>query len=174
MASFRAVTRPLHELIDPGWAQALDPVAAQLRQMGDFLRAEVRAGRMPAELLPIQSGVGNVANAVLAGLGTSMNPQCVVVGGELAETGDVLLGPLREAVQRRVLLNQVAPLEVVPAALGQRAEVMGALVMALRSADVPVYADDDASVGGAQDDEDTGARRDEVAGARDGRVDGRG
>lgn len=34
----------------------------------DFLRHEVRAGRMPAELLPIQSGVGNVANAVLAGL----------------------------------------------------------------------------------------------------------
>ncbi len=34
----------------------------------DFLRAEVRAGRMPASLLPLQSGVGNVANAVLAGL----------------------------------------------------------------------------------------------------------
>ncbi|WP_235734991.1 acetyl-CoA hydrolase/transferase family protein [Nocardioides alcanivorans] len=34
----------------------------------DFLRHEVAAGRMPADLLPIQSGVGNVANAVLAGL----------------------------------------------------------------------------------------------------------
>ncbi|WP_340540271.1 acetyl-CoA hydrolase/transferase family protein [Nocardioides sp. GXZ039] len=34
----------------------------------DFLRHEVAAGRMPPELLPIQSGVGNVANAVLAGL----------------------------------------------------------------------------------------------------------
>ena len=34
----------------------------------DFLRAEVRSGRMPASLLPLQSGVGNVANAVLAGL----------------------------------------------------------------------------------------------------------
>ncbi len=37
----------------------------------DFLRHEVAAGRMPPELLPIQSGVGNVANAVLAGLGSS-------------------------------------------------------------------------------------------------------
>ncbi|MGN0064314.1 MAG: acetyl-CoA hydrolase/transferase C-terminal domain-containing protein, partial [Nocardioides sp.] len=37
----------------------------------DFLRAEVAAGRMPADLLPIQSGVGNVANAVLEGLGAS-------------------------------------------------------------------------------------------------------
>ena len=37
----------------------------------DFLRHEVSAGRMPPELLPLQSGVGNVANAVLAGLGDS-------------------------------------------------------------------------------------------------------
>ncbi|MFS3130610.1 acetyl-CoA hydrolase/transferase family protein [Nocardioides sp. Bht2] len=36
-----------------------------------FLRQEVAAGRMPANLLPLQSGVGNVANAVLAGLGAS-------------------------------------------------------------------------------------------------------
>lgn len=34
----------------------------------DFLRHEVAAGRMPPGLLPLQSGVGNVANAVLAGL----------------------------------------------------------------------------------------------------------
>jgi succinyl-CoA:acetate CoA-transferase len=37
----------------------------------DFLRHEVAAGRMPPSLLPLQSGVGNVANAVLAGLGDS-------------------------------------------------------------------------------------------------------
>lgn len=34
----------------------------------DFLTAEVRRGRLPDQLLPIQSGVGNIANAVLAGL----------------------------------------------------------------------------------------------------------
>lgn len=34
-----------------------------------FLKAEVEAGRQPKELRPIQSGVGNVANAVLTGLG---------------------------------------------------------------------------------------------------------
>lgn len=37
----------------------------------EFLRHEVRAGRMPPSLLPLQSGVGNVANAVLAGIGRS-------------------------------------------------------------------------------------------------------
>ncbi len=34
----------------------------------DFLAHEVTVGRMPASLLPLQSGVGNIANAVLAGL----------------------------------------------------------------------------------------------------------
>ncbi len=34
----------------------------------EFLGVEVRKGRLPRELLPIQSGVGNIANAVLFGL----------------------------------------------------------------------------------------------------------
>ena len=33
----------------------------------EFLNAEIKAGRMPKNLLPLQSGVGNVANAVMAG-----------------------------------------------------------------------------------------------------------
>ena len=37
-------------------------------QIIDFLDHEVKAGRLPKNLLPLQSGVGNVANAVLAGL----------------------------------------------------------------------------------------------------------
>jgi succinyl-CoA:acetate CoA-transferase len=34
----------------------------------DFFDGEVKAGRMPKSLLPLQSGVGNIANAVLVGL----------------------------------------------------------------------------------------------------------
>lgn len=34
----------------------------------DFLSNEVKHGRLPKDLLPLQSGVGNVANAVLVGL----------------------------------------------------------------------------------------------------------
>jgi len=31
--------------VDPGWAQALEPVAGRIAAMGDFLRAEIAAGR---------------------------------------------------------------------------------------------------------------------------------
>jgi succinyl-CoA:acetate CoA-transferase len=37
----------------------------------DFLKHEVARGRLPANLLPLQSGVGNIPNAVLAGLASS-------------------------------------------------------------------------------------------------------
>nr|WP_304050536.1 uracil-DNA glycosylase [Jatrophihabitans endophyticus] len=35
----------MSEILDPGWAAALEPVAPQIAAMGDFLRAEVAAGR---------------------------------------------------------------------------------------------------------------------------------
>jgi uracil-DNA glycosylase len=37
--------KPLAELVDPGWAAALEPVAGRITQLGEFLRAEVAAGR---------------------------------------------------------------------------------------------------------------------------------
>jgi len=39
------VRKPLPELIAPDWAEALAPVAGRISAMGDFLRAELAAGR---------------------------------------------------------------------------------------------------------------------------------
>ncbi len=37
--------RPLSEIVESGWAKALEPVAGQVAAMGDFLREEIAAGR---------------------------------------------------------------------------------------------------------------------------------
>ena len=37
--------RPLTDLVDPGWARALEPVVDVVARMGEFLRGEVAAGR---------------------------------------------------------------------------------------------------------------------------------
>ncbi|MDR7085985.1 uracil-DNA glycosylase [Aeromicrobium panaciterrae] len=37
--------KPLSELMDPEWAEALEPVAANIEAMGQFLREEIAAGR---------------------------------------------------------------------------------------------------------------------------------
>ena len=89
----------------------------------------------------VVADAGAQIGAVVASLGMVMNPQMVVVGGELAESGEVLLGPMRTAITRRMVVNQIAPVEVVPAVLGTRAEVMGALLLALQAAEVPVMSD---------------------------------
>jgi len=56
----------------PDGVRPLAPVDDSARRMAshliEFLRHEVKKSRLPENLLPLQSGVGNVANAVLAGL----------------------------------------------------------------------------------------------------------
>ena len=51
------MARPLHEILDDGWARALAPVEPQVHAMGDFLRAEVAAGRpyLPAPDLVLRA-----------------------------------------------------------------------------------------------------------------------
>lgn len=39
------IPKPLAELVDPGWAEALAPVADRIAALGEFLRAETAAGR---------------------------------------------------------------------------------------------------------------------------------
>ncbi|MDR3589167.1 MAG: acetyl-CoA hydrolase/transferase family protein [Negativicutes bacterium] len=45
-----------------------DDAKAMSRHLIEFFNSEIKAGRMPKNLLPLQSGVGSVANAVVAGL----------------------------------------------------------------------------------------------------------
>ncbi len=49
-----------------------DEVTDKIGQnVANFLAGEIKSGRIPKEFLPIQSGVGNIANAVMASLGTN-------------------------------------------------------------------------------------------------------
>lgn len=57
----------------PDEVAPFDPSDATTQKIGqnvaEFLAAEIHAGRIPKDFLPLQSGVGNIANAVLAALG---------------------------------------------------------------------------------------------------------
>ncbi len=88
----------------------------------------------------VVADAGAVIGSVVAGLGVAVNPQAIIVGGELAATGEILLAPLRDAVGRGILPNLVMPVRVVPAELGQRAEATGALALVRQETDVPVNA----------------------------------
>lgn len=72
---------------------------------------------------------------VAANLCTVVNPELVVVGGDLAAAGDILLEPLRSALARYSVIS-VAKTPVVAARTGERAEMLGALVLATEEIDV--------------------------------------
>jgi predicted NBD/HSP70 family sugar kinase len=71
----------------------------------------------------IGSGVANLCNLI--------NPSRVVLGGDLAEAGDLVLGPVRDSVARYAIPSAARQLTVVPGTLGGRAEVLGALALVL-------------------------------------------
>jgi predicted NBD/HSP70 family sugar kinase len=74
---------------------------------------------------------GRAVGRVVAGLCNLFNPEMVVVGGELSSAGELLLDPLRESVERYALPAATESLEVVGGELGERANVLGALALAI-------------------------------------------
>ena len=65
-----------------------------------------------------------------AGLINLFNPELVVVGGELAMTGDYLLGPMRMAVNRHAIHLVSQDTRIVRSALGMDAGMTGACLIA--------------------------------------------
>ena len=62
------------------------------------------------------------------------DPELVVVGGQLADAGAILLDPLRAVLAQRTLPSAAGAVDVLPSELGATAEVRGALVVALDKA----------------------------------------
>ena len=73
----------------------------------------------------------------LAGLCNLIDPQRIVVGGELAEVGDIFLNPLRAATARFTLPGSTPTIEIVPGRLGGECGLVGAISLALDSIHLP-------------------------------------
>lgn len=71
----------------------------------------------------VGSGVANLCNL--------LNPSRVVLGGDFADAGDLVLDPIRDSVARYAIPSAARQLSVLPGALGSRAEVLGALALVL-------------------------------------------
>ena len=95
------------------------PGVVQLAQRGDLgcRRVIADVGRQ------IGTGVANLCNL--------LNPRRVILGGDLAEAGDLVLDPIRESVARYAIPSAARQLSVVPGTLGGRAEVLGALALVM-------------------------------------------
>ncbi len=78
---------------------------------------------------------GRAVGVAVANLCNLLNPQCVIVGGDLSAAGDVLLEPLGDSVRRNAIPSTVDDIEIVPGVLGERAELLGALALVMHESD---------------------------------------
>jgi len=129
-------------------ASALIEAVGQVPGVASLRDIVQRANQGDERCGDVLAEAGAAIGSALAGLVLAVNPQVVVVGGELAETGETLVAPLRAALERHVPTNRIAPLEVVRASLGTRAEMVGALALAVQSTDVPLSVDEVVDVAG--------------------------
>jgi predicted NBD/HSP70 family sugar kinase len=73
--------------------------------------------------------VGDAGKAIgraIAATVNLLNPRLVVIGGDLSQAGDVLLDPIRAAIDEDSLVPAAEAVTVVASGLGERAEVLGA------------------------------------------------
>lgn len=71
----------------------------------------------------------------LATVTNLLNPDMIIVGGDMAHAGDLLLDSARRGLRRHVLAG-TATTPIVTAALGDRASMVGAVVLAIDATDL--------------------------------------
>ncbi|WP_225824721.1 ROK family protein [Streptomyces naphthomycinicus] len=89
--------------------------------------AEAVASGDPNAVRVWQDAVDALADGLVTAI-TLLDPRTLIIGGGLAEAGEVLFQPLRAAVRRRVTFQKLPA--VVPAALGDTAGCLGAGLLA--------------------------------------------
>jgi predicted NBD/HSP70 family sugar kinase len=101
----------------------------EVSSLADVVRLAV-AGDAPCRRLVADAG--SAIGVALGGLVNLINPDRIVVGGELGAAGEVLLEPLRHALGRSAVPSAVDAVRVVQGTLGDRAEALGAIALVLR------------------------------------------
>lgn len=82
-------------------------------------------------IVRVVEDAGVAVGKALAAAVVMLNPQVIVVGGDLAAAGDTLLEPIRRTITRNTMLCHAESLRIVPSALGDSAGVRGAAALVL-------------------------------------------
>jgi len=119
--------------------RALEAVQAgkrtQLSQMkpDDLTAKDVAAAARRGDLVAqqVMAEAGEHLGVAMAGLVNIFNPDIIVVGGGVAQIGDLFLEPIRRTVTQRSLPAAADSVRITTAVLGRRSSSLGAVVQAL-------------------------------------------
>ncbi len=105
--------------------KSLDSITAR-----DVVEA-ARRGDLAAQEIIKRSGT--YIGIAIAGLINLINPSTVIIGGGVAQVGDLLTGPIRQAARERSLRASEHRVRITTAMLGRRSSLIGALVQAIHA-----------------------------------------
>ena len=116
---------------------SLFPPSDGMRRLSDLLQsAEAGDGSSRRVIADAGRHIGVAA----ASLCNMFDPEVLVVGGELAQAGEILMAPMRHALERSALATADGLPEIVAAAFGEWAETRGAIAVALEQVAVDARA----------------------------------
>jgi glucokinase len=114
----QGLTTSIAEIVSYDLNKVTPEIISQAAQAGDSIAKDIyeRAG--------FYIGIG-VANLIAI-----ISPQMVVIGGGVAQAGDLLFDPIRRTVRERARVTPIEQVQIVPTQLGTDAGLIGAAVWA--------------------------------------------
>lgn len=73
--------------------------------------------------------MGEYLGIGLASVVNLLNPEKIIIGGGIAQAGDILFNPIRETINKRALVISAEAVQIVPAQLGNSAGLIGASLL---------------------------------------------
>jgi glucokinase-like ROK family protein len=129
MAGGRAIGYRAAEAVRTGQRTQLSSIKPPEKIVIRDVIAAARSGDLLAQHLISEAG-GHVGTAV-ANIVNFFNPGLIVIGGGVAQIGDLLIDPIRQAVSQRSLKVASSAVRITTALLGPRSSAIGAVVQAL-------------------------------------------
>ncbi|MDQ4490229.1 ROK family transcriptional regulator [Sinomonas sp. ASV486] len=118
-------TTTMSELLSRGEPEPLTPDDIVHRALGGSPAA-----------LRVLDDAGLATGRALGAVANLINPEVIVIGGPLAELGELLLEPIRRGLLRHAVPLIGETTTVAMSALGARAEVLGAAALVFQNADI--------------------------------------
>jgi len=108
-----------------------------MRRLSDLLQAAEAGDGSSRRVI---ADAGRHIGVAAASLCNMFDPELIVVGGELAQAGEILMAPMRHSLERSALPSATGLPEIVAASFGEWAEARGAIAVALDQVTVDAQA----------------------------------
>lgn len=113
----------------PAMLSSIRLVLGEAAGLDDAITA-ARDGNRP--VIRLFAEVGEIIGRVLAGVVNVLNPSRIIIGGDLAAAGELLIGPMGDSLSRHALAITADAVTIVEGSFGRMAGALGGVALVLQ------------------------------------------